>query len=261
MNSSPRDPRPQRLTLDVAGPIATLTLCRPPMNAIDDAMLAALLDAFDTVDADPGIAVLRLRSDQRVFCAGADLQLVGTRVGRSDGAAAMVETVRSFHRAFDRLAALGKVTIAEIEGHALGGGLELALACDLRIAAHHARLGLPEAKVGLLPGAGGTQRLTSLCGAGVAARLILSGDLLDGREAERVGLVQWSAHAVDFAEVAKEVATRAAGLSVDALAVAKSCIRIADRMSAEGAEAEILGIGALMMKPSTEKRVADFLRR
>jgi len=261
MNSSPRDPRPQRLTLDVAGPIATLTLCRPPMNAIDDAMLAALLDAFDTVDADPGIAVLRLRSDQRVFCAGADLQLVGTRVGRSDGAAAMVETVRAFHRAFDRLAALGKVTIAEIEGHALGGGLELALACDLRIAAHHARLGLPEAKVGLLPGAGGTQRLTSLCGAGVAARLILSGDLLDGREAERVGLVQWSAHAVDFAEVAKEVATRAAGLSVDALAVAKSCIRIADRMSAEGAEAEILGIGALMMKPSTEKRVADFLRR
>lgn len=261
MNSSPRDPRPQRLTLDVAGPIATLTLCRPPMNAIDDAMLAALLDAFATVDADPGIAVLRLRSDQRVFCAGADLQLVGTRVGRSDGAAAMVETVRAFHRAFDRLAALGKVTIAEIEGHALGGGLELALACDLRIAAHHAKLGLPEAKVGLLPGAGGTQRLTSLCGAGVAARLILSGDLLDGREAERVGLVQWSAHAVDFAEVAKEVATRAAGLSVDALAVAKSCIRIADRMSAEGAEAEILGIGALMMKPSTEKRVADFLRR
>ena len=261
MNSSPRDPRPQRLTLDVAGPIATLTLCRPPMNAIDDAMLAALLDAFATVDADPGIAVLRLRSDQRVFCAGADLQLVGTRVGRSDGAAAMVETVRAFHRAFDRLAALTKVTIAEIEGHALGGGLELALACDLRIAAHHAKLGLPEAKVGLLPGAGGTQRLTSLCGAGVAARLILSGDLLDGREAERVGLVQWSAHAVDFAEVAKEVATRAAGLSVDALAVAKSCIRIADRMSAEGAEAEILGIGALMMKPSTEKRVADFLRR
>lgn len=261
MNSSTRDPQTQRLTLDVAGPIATLTLCRPPMNAIDDAMLAALLDAFATVDADPGIAVLRIRSDQRVFCAGADLQLVGTRVGRSDGAAAMVETVRSFHRAFDRLAALTKVTIAEIEGHALGGGLELALACDLRIAAHHAKLGLPEAKVGLLPGAGGTQRLTTLCGAGVAARLILSGDLLDGREAERVGLVQWSAHAVDFAEVAKEVATRAAGLSIDALAVAKSCIRIAHRMSTEGAEAEIHGIGALMMKASTEKRVADFLRR
>jgi len=231
------------------------------MNAIDDAMLAALIDAFAVVEADPNVAVLRIRSDQRVFCAGADLRLVGTRVGHEEGASAMVETVRSFHRTFDRLAALPKVTIAEIEGHALGGGLELALACDLRIAAHHAKLGLPEAKVGLLPGAGGTQRLTALCGAGLAARIILSGDLLDGREAERVGLVQWAAHAVDFAEVADEVASRAAGLSADAIAVAKSCIRIADRMSAEGAEAEIGGIGSLMMKPSTEKRVADFLSR
>ena len=173
----------------------------------------------------------------------------------------MVETVRAFHRTFDRLAELSKLTIAEIEGHALGGGLELALACDVRIAAHHARLGLPEAKVGLLPGAGGTQRLTSLCGAGVAARVILTGDLLDGREAERLGLVQWAAHAVDFAEVAREVAERAAGLSADAISVAKSCIRIADRISPVGAEAETRGIGTLMMKASTEKRVADFLRR
>jgi enoyl-CoA hydratase len=261
MNASISDQQSRRLTLAVEGAIATVTLCRPPMNAIDDLMLAALLDAFAVVEADPTVSVLRIRSDQRVFCAGADLQLVGTRVGKPEGAAAMVETVRSFHRAFDRLAALSKVTIAEIEGHALGGGMEMALACDLRIAAHHAKLGLPEAKVGLLPGAGGTQRLTSLCGAGVAARVILSGDLLDGKEAERLGLVQWSAHAVDFAEVAREVATRAAGLSADALAIAKSCIRIADRMSPEGAEAEILGIGTLMMKPSTEKRVADFLRR
>lgn len=261
MTSPLPDPSSRRLTLAVDGPIATVTLARAPMNAIDDAMLAALLDAFDTVEADPNVAVLRIRSDQRVFCAGADLAMVGTRVGRPEGADAMVETVRSFHRAYDRLASLAKVTIAEIEGHALGGGLELALACDVRIAAHHARLGLPEAKVGLLPGAGGTQRLTALCGPGVAARVILTGDLLDGREAERVGLVQWSAHATDFAEVAREVALRAAGLSADALAVAKSCIRIADRMSPEGAEAEVHGIGALMMKPSTEKRVGDFLRR
>lgn len=251
----------RRVTLAVDGAVATLTLCRPPMNAIDDAMLAALVDAFAVVEADPAIAVLRLRSDQRVFCAGADLKLVGTRVGHRDGAEAMIETVRSFHRTFDRLVALPKVTIAEIEGHALGGGLELALACDIRIAAHHARLGLPEAKVGLLPGAGGTQRLTTLCGAGVAARVILTGDLLDGREAERLGLVQWSAHAVDFAEIAREVVDRAAGLSVDAIAAAKGCIRLADPLSPIGAEAEIQGIGALMMKPSTERRVADFLQR
>lgn len=255
------DPDLRRVDLAIDGAIATLTLCRPPSNAIDDAMLAALEAAFATVEAAPAVAVLRIRSSERVFCAGADLRLIGARVGHADGAEAMVATVRAFHRTFDRLAALPKVTIAEIEGHALGGGLELALACDLRIAVHHARLGLPEAAVGLLPGAGGTRRLTSLCGAGVTARLVLSGDRIDGREAERLGLVQWSAHAVDFAEVAEAVATRAAGLSTDALALAKSCIRIADRISSEGVDAEIRGIGALMMLPSTERRVADFLGR
>lgn len=261
MTATPSAPDDRRVDLAVQGAIATLTLCRPPMNAIDDAMLAALLAAFDEVEARPEVAVLRIRSDQRVFCAGADLRLVGTRVGKPDGAAAMVETVRSFHRAFDRLAALPKMTIAEIEGHALGGGLEMALACDVRIAAHHAKLGLPEAKVGLLPGAGGTQRLTTLCGSGVAARIILTGDLLDGREAERLGLVQWAAHAVDFAEVAREVADRAAGLSPDSIAIAKACMRIADPLSPVGAEAEIQGIATLMMKPGTAKRVADFLAR
>ena len=93
----------------------------------------------------------------------------------------MRATVRRFHEVYDHLAALPLVTIAEIEGHALGGGLELALACDIRIASHTAKLGLPETKVGLLPGAGGTQRLTRLCGEGIAARIILSGDVVDPR--------------------------------------------------------------------------------
>lgn len=261
MTATASAPDDRRVDLVVEGAIATLTLCRPPMNAIDDAMLAALIAAFDAVEALPEVAVLRIRSDQRVFCAGADLRLVGTRVGTDEGAAAMVETVRSFHRAFDRLAALSKLTIAEIEGHALGGGLEMALACDVRIAAHPVKLGLPEAKVGLLPGAGGTQRLTSLCGAGVAARIILTGDVVDGAEAERLGLVQWSAPTERFAEVARAVADRAAGLSPDSIAIAKACMRIADPLSPAGAEAEIRGIGTLMTKPGTAKRVAGFLAR
>ena len=158
----------------------------------------------------------------------------------------MVATVRRFHAVFDRMAALPVVTLAEIEGHALGGGLELALACDLRIASAHARLGLPEAKVGLLPGAGGTQRLTRLCGAGIAARLILTGEQIDGREAERIGLVQWAVHAIDFAEAAAEIVARVAGLSPEALKAAKACIGIAGRLDPAGADAEIDGIGTLM---------------
>jgi enoyl-CoA hydratase len=261
MNSHPQDLATDRVALDNAEPIATLTLCRPPMNAIDDAMLHAIEAALKAVEANPRIVVLRIRSEQRVFCAGADLQRVSERVGSDWGAEAMVETVRLFHRVYARLAALPAVTIAELEGHALGGGLELALACDLRIAAHQAKLGLPEAKVGLLPGAGGTQRLTRLCGPGVAARLILSGELVDGQEAARLGIVQWAADASDFAVTAAEVVSRASGLSADALRAAKGCIGIAGRIDPEGVRAEIEGTGALMRKPDTEQRVANFLRR
>jgi enoyl-CoA hydratase/carnithine racemase len=231
------------------------------MNAVDDEMLAELEEAFATVEADAGIVVLRIRSDQRVFCAGADLKLVGKRVGTAEGAAAMRRTVLAFHRVYDRLVSLSKVTIAEIEGPALGGGLELALACDIRIAAHQAKLGLPEARVGLLPGAGGTQRLTRLCGSGVAARVILTGDVLDGREAERLGLVQWSADIADFSALAEAVVSRTAGLSAEALAHCKSCISLANPISPEGVSAEIAGIEALMTTSSTKARVDAFLKR
>ena len=113
--------------------------------------------------------------------------------------------MRRFHDVYDLLAGLPVVTIAEIEGHALGGGLELALVCDIRIASYDAKLGLPEAKVGLLQGAGGTQRLTRLCGEGIAARIILSGDVVNGGEAERVGLVQWALEAPGFGQSAAAI--------------------------------------------------------
>jgi len=250
-----------RLTLTFDGPVATATLCRPPVNAIDDAMLDALLAAADAVAARGEVALLRIRSSAKVFCAGADLAMVGARLERPEGADEMVRSVQRFHAAYDRLAALPAVTLAEIAGAALGGGLELALACDLRLAAHEARLGLPEAKVGLLPGAGGTQRLTTLCGPGVAARLILGGELVDGREAERLGLAQWSAPAAELPALADAVAARVAGLSVDALRAAKACIAHAAPLSAAGVRAEIEGIGALMRADSTRQRVTAFLSR
>lgn len=261
MNEHVKDPSAVRTRLEVEGAIATLTLCRPKMNAIDDAMLDALGAALDEVVASPAIAVLRIRSDQRVFSAGADLALVGTRVGHAEGSAAMVATVERFHRVYDRLATLPAVTIAEIEGHALGGGLELALACDLRIASEEARLGLPEAGVGLLPGAGGTQRLTALCGRGIAARIILTGELIGGREAERIGLTQWTEPAGQVRARADEVAARTAALSPEALRTAKHCIALAVPLSCDGVRAEIDGIGALMLEQGTVARVSAFLKR
>lgn len=260
MTSASREP-PVGLTLAFDRSVATLTLHHGPVNAIDDALLDELESACETIAANPDASVLRIRSDRRVFSAGADLRLIAERLANPSGADEMKATVRRFHEVYNRLAALSVVTIAEIRGHALGGGLELALACDIRIASRDAKLGLPEAKVGLLPGAGGTQRLTRLCGEGIAARIILSGDVVDGREAERIGLVQWAFEAMDFEQSANEIVTRTGSLSPDAQKMAKSCIRLAVQEQVRGAQAEIEGIWALMGSEETRKRVAGFIGR
>lgn len=242
------------------GGIGTILLQRPPVNAISDAFIAELDDAIALAEQS-GSPIVLLRSASRAFCAGADLKMVGTRVGRSEGAAAMEATVRSFHRVFNRLAALPAVTIAEIGGVALGGGLELALACDLRIVAQEARLGLPEAGVGLLPGAGGTQRLTRLCGAGTAAKIILAGEQVGGEEALRVGLADWCVPLVELPDRTIALAQRIGGYSAEALRLSKRCIELAGLPGPGGADAEISGIVRLMMTPDTSGRVAAFLAR
>ncbi|QRG09028.1 enoyl-CoA hydratase/isomerase family protein [Xanthobacter dioxanivorans] len=136
------------------GAVATLTLSRPPVNAIDPAFVDALEAALDTVEAmQPTLVVIR--SNQKCFCAGADLALIRSFFDGADGTGRMVAYVRTLHAVFNRLEALPAVTLAVIDGPALGGGLELALACDLRIATTRAKLGLPEARVGMIPGAGG----------------------------------------------------------------------------------------------------------
>ena len=250
-----------RMVYSEEGSVAMLTLCRAPMNAIDDLFLNTLGTHLDALALRTDLTILRFRSTQRVFCAGADLAVIGSRIGTAEGASTMVDTVRLFQTMYNKIAALPMVTLAEIEGHALGGGMELALACDLRIASHAAKLGLPEAKVGLLPGAGGTQRLTHLCGPGVAARVILTGELIGGEEAARIGMAQWSATPEHFAEVAKSVVDRTASMSPPALRIIKQCIQHAVLDMTAGSLAEVNGIGALMMEAETAKRVAGFLKK
>ena len=121
--------------------------------------------------------------------------------------------VASIQRLYARIERLALVTLAEIGGAAMGGGFELALACDLRIAAAEAKLGLPEARLGLIPGAGGTQRLTRLCSPAVAARLILGAEILDGRTASELGVVHWAVPRVELAQRAAEIARGIATLS------------------------------------------------
>src|SRR5262249_53937147 len=133
----------EMLQVDVADGVATVTLARPPVNAISEAWVAAFQSTLDKLLVPGGWTVLHLRSGQKVFCAGADLKEVRARIDAPDGADRMYAYVAGIQRLYARIERLSQVTIAEIGGAAMGGGLELALACDLRIAAVEAKLGLP----------------------------------------------------------------------------------------------------------------------
>lgn len=249
------------LTTERRGGVLVATLARPPVNAIDAAVLARLEAVLREAEADETVTVLHLRSGLPVFCPGADLALMRECLAHPGNAQAMVDVVIGMQRAFARLASAPFVSIAEIGGAALGGGLELALACDLRVAAHETKLALPEASLGLLPAAGGTQRLTALCGPGVARRLILGGETIDGREAERLGVVEWARPAATLAEWTAELAARIATKPRAALAANKRCIAAAVFASPAGFAAEIDATRDLYAAPFTLQRVGAFLDR
>jgi enoyl-CoA hydratase/carnithine racemase len=236
-----------------------LTLNRPPVNAINDEWLERFHTVMDGLESDDETTVLHFRSAQRIFCAGMDAKHIISLTERADGAEAMVKDVTLFQKAFARLEALPIVTIAELGGATLGGGLELALACDLRIASHRAKIGLPEANLGLIPGAGGTQRLTWLCGRGVASRLILSGDVVDGATAERLGIVQWSFPPEKLTEEADAIAARIANLSPYSLREAKKLIAAALDDDRDGYREEIEADRALFSLEYTHRRIRNFL--
>ena len=241
------------------GRVLVATLARPPVNALDDRLIAALDAALDRAIDDDAVTVLQLRSEQRAFSAGADLSLIESCFATPQGSDAMTEVVREMQRLYARLESAPLVTLAEIGTQALGGGFELALACDLRVAANEARLGLPEARLGLLPGAGGTQRLTRLCGPGLAKRLILGAEVIDGASAERLGLVQWAVPRAQLAEFCAAVAQRYAAMPKAALAANKRCIAAATDPERDGYADEITETRRLYDHPDTRAKVSDFL--
>ena len=243
------------------GAVLVATLARPPVNALGDALIVQLGAALDAAIADESVTVLHLRSEQRAFCAGADLDFMRQCFASADGPEAMVALVQRMQELFARIEAAPLVTLVEIGGAALGGGFELALACDLRIAADEARVGLPEAALGLLPGAGGTQRLTRLVGRGLAHRLILGAETPTGREALALGLVQWSVPRAELAAAAEALAQRLAALPRHALAENKRCIELGAVPGDAGYAAEVDGTRRLYQNPETRRRVSAFLDR
>jgi enoyl-CoA hydratase/carnithine racemase len=174
------------LKLEMDGHVAVVTLTNPPANTWTTESLAALRGLVTGLNADRDVYALVITGEgEKFFSAGADLKQF------ADGDKALArEAARRFGEAFEALSAFRGVSIAAINGYAMGGGLECALACDLRIAEDQAQMALPEAGVGLLPCAGGTQNLARLVGEGWAKRMMLLGERVDAATALRIGLVE-----------------------------------------------------------------------
>jgi enoyl-CoA hydratase len=175
----------QFLTVAVAERIATLTVNRPEkLNALNDATITELGMAIDDLVAREDVGGILLTGAGRAFVAGAD---IGELQGQAPGEAQ--RRARAGQQVFRRVEASPKPVIAVLNGFALGGGCELAMACHVRVASEAARLGQPEVKLGLVPGFGGSQRLPRLVGRGAALKLLLTGEIIDAAEAHRIGLV------------------------------------------------------------------------
>ena len=238
--------------------IATITLDRTPANALDPAVVASFHTALDAVEASGTRAVIIQSAGGPVFCAGADIRFVERCLDDGpQGRQRMIDFVRSIQVVYARLETLSMPTIAAIDGAATGGGFELVLACDIRIAGASVRIGLPEVNVGLIPGAGGTQRLTRLVGPGTAADLVLGAGLLTGEEAFARGLVQRIVDRASVRTSARDLALSLAVKSPAALASAKRCIALAE--SPEGYAAEVQFTADLLEEPTTVDRIRTFL--
>jgi enoyl-CoA hydratase len=197
------------------------------LNALDFALVAALTDAAEGLDRDPGCrAIVITGAGERAFAAGADIAELAGQTPTS-------LTVDDDFRNWERLKRIRKPLIAAVRGFALGGGCELAMLCDLIVAGEDAKFGQPEIRLGVMPGAGGTQRLTRAIGKARAMELILTGETMDAREAEARGLVNRVVPAQSTVPVALELAARVAAMPPVAVMAAKAAVNRAEELSLE----------------------------
>lgn len=219
----------QFILYEVSESIATVTINRPEVrNALTQALMEELSDAIDQADADPEVRVLILTgAGEKAFVGGADINEVGARTTLTE----LGPKSRMRRSVYTKLEHLSKPSIAAVNGFALGGGCEMALACTLRIAADTARFGQPEINLGIIPGLGGTQRLVRLVGKGNAMEMILTGDLIRADHALRIGLVNRVVPADQLKAEARGLATKLAAKAPLALRAAKDAVDYGAEMS------------------------------
>lgn len=210
------------------GAVALVTIENPPVNTLRNPVLEALLEAVSALDGDTSMrCVVLTGTGEKAFASGADLPEFARML---DSAEEIDYHTSLTRRLFDAIGTLPQPVVAAVQASAVGGGLELALSCDLIVGDARARFGVPETGLGLIPGAGGTQRLPRRVGPARAAELVMTGRLVDAAEAERIGLINLTAPAGTAREKALELAGKLAGRPAVALRAAKRALRAGAEM-------------------------------
>ena len=248
---------PENILVETRGRVGLVTLNRPKvLNALNDSLMNELGDALAAFDADEAIGAIVITGNDKAFAAGADIGVMKDRSFRD------VYMGQYITRNWERLRSIRKPVIAAVAGYALGGGCELAMMCDILIAADTAKFGQPEIKLGIIPGAGGTQRLPRAVGKAKAMDLVLTGRMMDAVEAERAGLVSRVVAADKLIDEALACASQIAEFSLPSVMMAKEAVnRAYESPLAEGMLFERRLFHALFATEDQKEGMAAFVEK
>jgi enoyl-CoA hydratase/carnithine racemase len=248
----------KHVKISIENKVATLTIDNPPANALSDAVMSDLDAAIGEVSSDSAVKVIIITGEGRFFVAGADIKMLQKVTNAKEGAA----KAGGGQRVFDKIEQLAKPVICAVNGIALGGGTELAMACHIRIASEAAKFGQPEIKLGLIPGYGGTQRLARIVGASKATELILTGDMVDASDALALGLVNSVVAPDELEGAARGMANKIAAMGMPAISAALRAVGGGlDAGLADGLELEADLFGQLCETADKNEGISAFLEK
>jgi enoyl-CoA hydratase len=246
----------ENIIVETRGKVGLVTLNRPSaLNALNSALVGELGKALDEFEANDGVSCIVITGSDKAFAAGADIKEMQSKT--------YVDAYRTdFLGSWDRVARCRKPVIAAVAGYALGGGCEMAMMCDFIIAADTAKFGQPEIQLGVMPGAGGSQRLTRFIGKSKAMDMCLTGRTMDAKEAERCGLVSRIVEADDLIEEAMKIAEKIAEFSITAVMMTKESVnRSYETTLAEGIRFERRLFHSLFGTEDQKEGMAAFVEK
>ncbi len=246
----------ENIVVEIKGRVGIIRLNRPQaLNALNRALIEELTSAIDAFEVNDAIGCMLITGNEKAFAAGADIKEMADKT--------FIEAyLENFTADWDRIARARKPVVAAVAGFALGGGCELSMQCDIVIAADNAKFGQPEIKLGVIPGVGGTQRLTRAIGKAKAMDLILTGRMMDAAEAESCGLVARVVPAANLMEEAMKVADTIANMSLPSVLAGKEAINAAFETSlAEGARFERRIFHALFATSDQKEGMKAFVEK